>query len=476
MSVRRLLNTGTLASIPWICDFATRFIRTIILARLLSPAEFGIAIAINVMLAIAYMISDLGIDKFLISRASGNEDEELATAHALHLIRGVIVAGVVFLGAPACAWAFGAPGSAAGFRWIALILFIHGFAHLRVKQVEREFRYLPTINATVISSVASLVVVYPAVRIFQDHRAMVVSLLVSSVLYNGLSHLLSDKGYRISLREPRLVREALAYGLPLTVNGVGLAASSQLDRTVVGHWLGLAQLALFTVVLNLASAPVSLGISVLSTLGLPFLVQSRERHLQAQGYLTVLWTFSVIASSASVFFAGTLSFLVPLVFGGEYTVHSVTQILVSVLVWIRLVRGAPSLMLLVVSDTARLMYANLISGSGLLLAALLLPFYPNLDIAIGCTALGEAVSLVFLLDAGARHVNSVRSSQLGEVLRSLAPGIAGIAAAAVGLSGHNPASLLLLGIAAALILLQVLSGIRRYFVQFGMLALFNSNS
>jgi O-antigen/teichoic acid export membrane protein len=470
---RRLLGAGSLASLPWVVDFATRFFRTVLLAHFLSPSELGVAVAINVLLAVAWLLSDLGIDQFLLSRPPGDEAESLAAGHSLHLAKGLFISVVIVAAAPAIAPLFGAAGRVAGFRWCAVILLIHAFAHLGVKQAQRDFRYLPEAKTVLLSRIAGFAVVYPAVLIFHDYRAMVASLLVSAIVACVSSHLFARTPYRLTLTNRRMLREAILYGLPLTANGLGIAANSQLDRAVVSYWLGLATLAAFAVILNLAAAPISLALGVLTTIGLPFLTQARNRtEFRGIGYMGVLWIHAVIAAAYSAFVAATLGTLVPWVYGANYHVGQLTQFLIAVLVWVRLNRGAPTLQMLAASDTARLMAGNLASGSGLVLAALALPFLPRLDTALAGILAGDVLSLAYMLHAAARHAGGGQVvAQVRELCWSFAPAIA-CAAAALAAPGNIAARLAIFGIAAAAIAAHALLGYRRYFLRSGLLSIF----
>lgn len=470
---RRLLGAGSLASLPWVVDFATRFFRTVLLAHFLSPSELGVAVAINVLLAIAWLLSDLGIDQFLMSRPPGDEAESLAAGHSLHSAKGLFISVVILAAAPAIAPLFGAAGDVASFRWCAVILFVHAFAHLGVRQAQRDFRYLPEAKTVLLSRIAGFAVVYPAVLIFHDHRAMVASLLVTASVATLASHVFARTPYRLTLTNRQMLREAVLYGLPLTVNGLGIAANSQLDRAVVSYWLGLATLAAFAVILNLAVAPISVALGILTTIGLPFLTQARNTaEFRGIGYVGVLWIHAVIASAYSAFVGATFGMLVPWVYGANYQVGPLTQFLIALLVWVRLNRGAPTLQMLAAADTARLMAGNLSSGSGLVLAALALPLLPRLDTALAGILAGDALSLAYMLYAAARRAGGGQVvAQARELCWSLAPAIA-CAAAAFTPPGNIAVRLAIFAIAAAAIAAHALLGYRRYVLRGRLLAIF----
>lgn len=475
MSLKRLFDAGTLASIPWVAEFATRFGRSVILARCLAPNEFGIAVALNVLLTTSLMIGDLGIDKFLMSRPPGKDEETLAATHALHLGKGLLVAALVFAVAPWFARLFGALEATASFRWCAAIVVIHALAHLEIKQAQRDFRYLPNVKAVLASRFAAIGVVYPAVLVFHDNRAMIASLLVSGVVSTCASHLLARTPYRLSFRDRRILWQAVSYVLPLTVNGVALAAKFQFDRAAVGYWLGLTTLAAFAVILNLAAAPISVALGILANLGIPFLTQARAASgARDDAYPALVWVYEVLAAAYASFVAATLDKLVPFIFGPTYQVGPLTQLLISLIAWVRLSRGAPTLLLLVEVDTRRLLTAKSASGSGLVLAVALLPVWPHLETALGAILFGEALSLFYFLRAAKRRTVEQFPAALRELCSSIVPAMMTAAAAGFVPERDLAARLAIFGIAAAIIGAHALFGFRRYFLRSGLLAIFTS--
>jgi O-antigen/teichoic acid export membrane protein len=154
---------------------------------------------------------------------------------------------------------------------------------------------------------------------------MIASLLVDAVVYTTASHITARSRYRAVTTDRRIWREALAYSLPLTLNGIGLAASSQLDRALVSRWFGVATLALYSVVLNLAVVPSNIIGSVLSLFSMSLLTQMSAGEERAdRNYQTVFWAHAVAAVAYAIAVATTLDLLAPIVYGGSYTVGAST--------------------------------------------------------------------------------------------------------------------------------------------------------
>ena len=87
--------------------------------------------------------------------------------------------------------------------------------------------------AQIYSQLAAFLVAVPAIYVFRDHRAIIVSLATEAAVSCVVSHLLARKAFR--LRSDRATfYSAVSFGVPLTLNGLGLALLSQLDRILIG--------------------------------------------------------------------------------------------------------------------------------------------------------------------------------------------------------------------------------------------------
>jgi O-antigen/teichoic acid export membrane protein len=458
--VKRLLGVGALASVPEIVDFASRLGRTVILARLLSSTELGICVAIGVLLTIANLLSDFGLDKFVISYRRGDDQEVLAAAHQLQIGRGLIVAAVIFVAAPWLALLLGAPGQGASFRWCALIVLLHALAHLEIMQVQRDFDYAPAAKAKLLARLIAFAVVYPAARAFGDYRAIIVSLVLDAAVYAVSSHCLAQSSYRIISHDRQVLRKAIAYGLPLTLSGMGIAVNSQFDRVLVSYWLGLEALALYAVILNLALIPISVIAAILGQLGISFLTRTANRP-DDDPYGALVWFYAATAAAYAALIAATLDVLAPLMFGHQYHVTPLVHSLVVLIAWLRINRGAPTAMMLVRTHTRQLMTANLLAGIGLVLSAIMLPLVPRLEAVLFCLLLGDAISFAFFNQAALKGIQQSHSA-----VRQLGYSFAAAALASAGtffLAPLNPGTrAAVICVPMLLIAAQVLLGFRHF--------------
>jgi O-antigen/teichoic acid export membrane protein len=290
---------------------------------------------------------------------------------------------------------FGVPQFTASFATTALAPFIYSFAHVGIKQVQREYNYAPESIAKLSAHLLALVSLMPALWAFSDHRAIVASFVVEALAYTIASHILANTCYRLG-SDRTVVRDALSFGLPLLLNGVTLAIISQFDRTLVGFWFGVGTLAAYTVILSVSVVPISLILQVFGTLGLSYLVAAKTDQLANRNrYELLVFVFALLAVLYALSVALTLDVLTSFIFGPSFAVSPVVHILIVMIVFFRLQRGgAPTVLLLATERTRELAMLNLSAGLGLVAALVFVTLQSRFEAILVGFFIGDILSLV----------------------------------------------------------------------------------
>jgi O-antigen/teichoic acid export membrane protein len=459
--IKPWIARSSIMSIAPAVEFGSRFARTVILSRFLARDEFGVAVAITVMLGIASLVTDVAIDKFAVIEADESGNEALAAAHMLSLIRGVVVTLILVAGAPAMAALFGVPQFSESFAFAALVPFIASFAHLGIKQVQRHYDYAPETLTILVSNLAAIFALVIAVRILGDHRAIIVSFLVEAVSFVLASHLLARTRYRLRANRD-LSRKALSFGIPLMFNGIGLALMSQFDRALVGHWFGVDMLAKYSVLLSIAVVPVGLVLRVFGTMSLSFILSNISKgSLASDQYGFLVFLFAVLAVLYSFFVALTLDWATPLIFGRSFDVTLSVHLLLTAIVFLRLQRaGAPTNLLLATGRTRELALLNLSGGLGLALALAFLYWSARFETLLLGLVCGDMLSFLLFFFASSIVVSKNRSFLAIDLAMAF-----GVLAIILGTLAYDPdvslvARTSLFGVGAIGIVLQVVVGLR----------------
>lgn len=121
----------TLKGVSWLgaLRLITRsftFVRIAILARLLTPEEFGLFGIATLVLAFLEIITETGINVFFI-QGEGKLNDYLDTTYVISIIRGVLISILIIITTPLISKFFNAEGSMPILYFIALIPFMRGF-------------------------------------------------------------------------------------------------------------------------------------------------------------------------------------------------------------------------------------------------------------------------------------------------------------------------------------------------------------
>lgn len=409
-------------------ELILRFVRTVILAHLLVPAEFGAAMAITLVIFASELISDIGIDRFILNKPQ-DDGRVLATVHTLQIARSVIVAFGIVLCASPMARLFGIPQYTSSFMLTSVVILIRGFNHLGVKQAQRDYNYRPEAISLSVSQMVTLVATAVTAFILRDHRAILVAFGIEALVYVIVTHRLAASPFSVRM-DPIIGREALAYGLPLIANGIILALMSQADRMLVGYYFGVEALADYAVILNIAVVPLASVYRIVASIALAMLARDREVPRRREvSYLLVAWGFTLVGLIYACGMSLGLDIVVPLIFGKAYTVADSLRLLVSLIVFMRVLRWAPSSLLMTLGKTKHVALANMIAGLGFVGSVVIVVFFRDMSSILAGVLIGEIASTAVFHRSVVRQVPAVYRS----IERSLIGGILSAAMIAGGI-------------------------------------------
>jgi hypothetical protein len=133
--------------------------------------------------------------------------------------------------------------------------------------------------------------------------------------------------------------------------------------------------------------------AICSGLGVSIIARNRSEPPRFEALLmAMIWGFFVFAFSYAAFTGLTLDLLAARLFGQRYGVDQFVRCAIAMIVFVRILRGPPSVLLLVDGLTRKLAFANLVAGAGLFCAALLVRIAPTLDAVIVGVLIGDLLS------------------------------------------------------------------------------------
>ena len=380
-----------------ILDALLPFIRNIVLVRLISRDDFGIAISLSVVAGMMEVLTDFGLPLYAVRRDHRfDETQVMGTIQAIALLRATILALLLLAASPLVASVFHNGADYRVYAILAAIVWVRGFENLGVKALMRHSLYGREALVMATSQAAGLLIAVIIAALNQDYSCMIWSMSAMAVVTVALSHALSPNRYHLSWHRS-VAQDATAFGRPMLINGV--AASFGLsDRLIVGSYLGSAALGLYNVAYGTAQLPRSVLTRFLTSAFLPLFVRRHERSDTSSNLPdTWAWCLSCLALVYGLGLAMVGDLLLALVFGEAYRPSRLFMALAGLSVAVKLLMMLPLPGAFAAGRTKLVAMGAILSAISVLPGAVLLIYSGSLDLfMLGMTAAEFCGLIVFV--------------------------------------------------------------------------------
>lgn len=296
---------------------SSTLIMTVIVARLLDPADFGLfALALLVVNVFDYM-KDLGVGAALV-QSTGRWDRLAPTGLTLSVIFGVAAGALLAVFAPVGAAALRHPQLTPFIQVLAAGLTISALSAVPAARLRRDLdfrgRIWPEFLGATVKAALTVALAAAGFGVWSLVYGQLAGTVVITVLYWVVAR--TPLQFGCSGRE---ARDLIRYGIPLTGVGLLTFATYNVDYLSIGVRLGDKQLGLYTLayrlpellVLNLCIVISEVLFSSLSRL-------QDERQRMAEHYLQVLTAATALSAPISVALAAAAPAVIGTLFGHEY--------------------------------------------------------------------------------------------------------------------------------------------------------------
>ncbi|TSC84066.1 MAG: Membrane protein involved in the export of O-antigen and teichoic acid [Microgenomates group bacterium Gr01-1014_16] len=338
-------------------------VRTIILARILLPAQFGAYAVATITLAILELLTETGINVFLIQEQD-NVDKYLNTAWFVSILRGFLVGLLILIFSPLISNFFHSPDSQILLILIAGVAIIRGFVNPAIVKFQKELKFNKEFAFRGTLLAIEAIVAITLAFILRSPISLAVSLLASAAFEVILSQSLIRPRPKFAFHKPQFL-EVINRGKWVTAAGIFNYLYQNLDNIVVGRLLGVGSLGLYDTSYKIASVPVTEFSDALSRVSFP--VYSKIRDDKPRLFRAFIKT--TLGLSALVIPFGLFLFFFPqiiiLLLGPNWTPAVPVLRLLSVLGVIRAISGSSSSLFLAANKANYLFLVTLAGISGL---------------------------------------------------------------------------------------------------------------
>lgn len=274
-------------------------VKLAILARLLSPEDFGLmGIALVVLGGVEYF-TQMGMNNALIQK-SEDIRPYLDTAWTIQVLRSVGLTVTLIVGAPLAAWFFGSPEAISVIQAIGLVTLFRSLANPAVVYLRKELDFRHEVLWRLSGVGAGLFAAVPLALVYRNVWALVLSVIAAQAAETLASYWIKPYSPRPRLEWGR-VRELMVFGKWIfwlqIVDFLGLYT----DRFIVGKVLGTTSLGLYQMARQVAVVPTSNIGAHVHGLMFPAFSKLRDERDVRRAFLRALGLLSSVVIPASCF-------------------------------------------------------------------------------------------------------------------------------------------------------------------------------
>ncbi len=291
---------------------------TMILARLLVPADFGIVAMASLVVALLDTLLDLGVNSALIHNRSADRDD-FNTAWTLRLAQSAFAAGLIAVaGAPLASDYFKDPRVSHVLWVMALSVLIGGFENIGIVSFQKHMQFGREFRFFFLRRLAGFLTTIALALWLRSYWAMVLGALAGQIVGVGLSYALHEFRPRLSLSR---LTAMWSFSQWILVRNLGNYGAQQVDKVLVGRRTGASSLGAYALADEIAAMPTGEVLAPLGRVIFPSFVRVADNPQRLRkAFALALGLQALLALPAGAGLAMVADSAVPLLLGQQWLV------------------------------------------------------------------------------------------------------------------------------------------------------------
>jgi len=290
---RKSVRSGMTTMGAQVAQFILRIGGTVVLARLLTPADYGLVGMVTVVVNFAAMFKDAGLSMATVQKENISH-EQISTLFWLNVIISTGLGLCVLAGSPLVAWFYGKPELTAVTAALSLAFILSGLTIQHQALQRRHMRFGTLAGIQITSQFIALTVMIVLAYFGWSYWALVVGAL-SQALVDSLLTLTFCPWIPGKMQRGTGVRDMLKFGGHLTgFNFVNYFARNA-DNILIGKFIGAGALGIYDRAYQLLMLPITMLSGPLSNVAVPALCRlNDDRDRLHKYYLHILYLLSLV--------------------------------------------------------------------------------------------------------------------------------------------------------------------------------------
>ncbi len=307
--------------------FGTQFVSfgvSLVLARLLTPSDYGAVALLSIFILIADTLASAGFGTALVQKKNASRTD-FNTVFCFSMTAAVVLYAVLFLFAPQIARFFKHPELVALFRVQAFALILHAFAGVQGAEMSRRMLFKLSFRISIVTCIASAVTGLTCALLGLGPWALVCMPLAGAVVGIVIRLFVLEWRPRVEFSVSS-AKGLWQYGWKIALSGLLDTAYGNLYGFLIGRFYSSADLAFVNKGRSVPSLATGALNGTIGRVAFPALTQLQDNRLRLREAMRkMMKTSTFFVFPAMVGIAACAPNLIPLLFGEQWT-HSIVYV------------------------------------------------------------------------------------------------------------------------------------------------------
>ena len=270
------------------------FVKTIILARLLLPTQFGVFGIATLVLGFLEMLTETGVNVVLIQEEKDYK-KYLNTGFVVSILRGLFIGLLIFVSAPFVSSFFNSPSSLNVLYLISLIPIIRGFINPAVVSYQKNMEFDKEFKLKSVLTVVEVVATLLLAAAFKSETSLVWGMIFSAVVEVLFTQIYIKPRPKFDFNLKELLN-MMHKGKWITGAKIFDYLFSHGDDIVVGKLLGSYSLGIYQQAYRITSLPIIEASETLQRVTFPHYTNliSQNKNIKNVYFKSIVYTLLLV--------------------------------------------------------------------------------------------------------------------------------------------------------------------------------------
>lgn len=273
------LRTKAINGVMWSAiqrfgTMAVTLVSNIVLARLLTPEDYGCIGMLMIFIALSNTFIDGGFGSALIQKKEPTS-VDYSTIFYWNIFLSIVLYGVLFLTAPFIASFYRMPLLAPVLRVLGLVLIFKAFCIIQANQTRKQLQFRKIAIINIVSSVSSLTLAIIAAYKGLGVWSLVIQQLALD-LFNAILYWIANKWRPLLMFSWKSFKELFRFGGFMLLSNLYSSLSNEIQGLLVGRMFNAATMGLYSQAYRLEGSASTAISSIINQVTYPVLASLQD--------------------------------------------------------------------------------------------------------------------------------------------------------------------------------------------------------